>query len=108
MYNDVFQKFVMPLKAAGAEPFSLDSLIAWLETQNPVQKYDYFCTDGSCLIGQFMAHSGLSVKPGKYADYVYHWKQHNDFCVQNSIAHPKPWTFGAALSRARQYRASQP
>ena len=37
------------------KPFTLADFIAWLETMPPRWKYDFYCTDGSCLMGLYMA-----------------------------------------------------
>jgi len=109
MYLEDKQKFVEPLKAAGAKPFSLESLIAWLEKQNPDETY-LFLLAHRCIWGiytkacggevVFGPHryviGGTEVECGSLGD---HWRM--------KIACPTPHTFGAALERARSYQASE-
>jgi len=77
-----------------ADVFSLEGLIAWLETQNPETEYDY--TDISdCLLTRWMRASGqrdfgFSGSPDHTA---------NRFTV---AAGNFPHTYGAALRRARK------
>jgi len=72
-------------------PYSWASLIAWLETKDPNERYDYQCLN--CLHGQYRVHLGMS-----------------ELCFREALRHPLvewwigacgQWTFGAALKRAR-------
>lgn len=75
-----------------ADPFSLESLIAWLEKQPADKKYDYFNCQGACLIDQYF---------GRITSFA----EYHDICERTNwgaeIAGPMPHTFGAALDRAR-------
>ncbi len=66
----------------------LRGLVAWLETQNPETVY---CADhpSHCLVANFLGRQA-SVDP--------------DCDVRGSkrVAFDKPWTYGAALSRAKR------
>jgi len=82
-----------------------DRLIAWLETQDPNGAYDWFAPwvavdwivpdrdPRPCLWGQFCQDTGAAiteiVTPVPRDDLL-------------KIGRDKPWTFGAALARARQ------
>lgn len=73
---------------------SLSGFIAWLEQQNPKARYDYRPA-GNCAIGKYFKHLGTTYHKEVFEMIreLYDWNQH--------ITHPKPHTFGAALSRAR-------
>lgn len=87
------------------EAFSLGSLIAWLETKNPREKYSYTC-NGNCLIAQyFKAHDSTfrECTPDEWTD-----KYGNDHPLPPhydaiALASGSQATFGAALGRAREY-----
>lgn len=78
------------------EPRSLANLIAWLERQPDRKIYDYTMSE-RCLIAQWLQSSG----------------EENFNLLSNEvdalfggngkkIVTPEPWTFGAALKRARE------
>lgn len=83
-----------------ADPLTLDSLIAWLEKQPADKVYDFWhCRE--CLLYQYLRDAGLP-----RSDYgVVHALGGTD--IGGRIAHQLPWTFGAALDRARALRAKQ-
>lgn len=77
---------------------SLADLVAWLETMPPEGEYNFANCQGACLIGQYMAHVGVD------------WYGHgNPYCEtlaaigdrKQIICATRPYTFGAALDRAR-------
>jgi hypothetical protein len=77
-----------------AEIFSLKGLINWLERQDPAQKYKFHDCAGRCLISQYLTTQGLTGNwKTNYERFPYH------LCM--SIAAQSPYTFGAALERAR-------
>ena len=78
-----------------SDPLSLESLIAWLETKDPEEEYNWADYE-RCLIVQYCEATG--------ADYV------AVACIASgkgrtapieSLAYDRPHTFGAALSRVR-------
>lgn len=89
-----------------SDPFNIYSLIAWLEKQPEHQAYDYENCDGGCLLGLYMASLGFdwhgkvmgSKMRATFGDRGGQFKQ----AVYDHIARVQPWTFGAALSRARK------
>lgn len=99
------------------DPFSLESLIAWLEKQDGDAEYCWF-GDGQCLFKQYGLAMGLgdaiirslpegfassaynAVTAGSEARYEY------PTCEPFNIALQLPHTFSAALSRARNALAS--
>lgn len=85
-----------------AAPFNFEGLVAWLEKQNPRKTYDYWACNGECLYGQYMASFGISwdESGGKDSDRT----PRGTFCsrVYESVAALMPFTFGAALERARE------
>jgi|GEM_PF-1347451 len=80
-----------------ADPLTLGSLIAWLETKDPRQQYDWNDRCGRCLFGQYMKAHGI---PWNYDGYD---STYGNVArtFGNHIALAKPWNFGAALERAR-------
>lgn len=88
-----------PAKFVKPEVFSLPGLIAWLETQDPQQRYEYENCEGRCLIGQYLAARGVPWGWRSYDAFV-------DADARMRIANRRPMTFGAALSRARQLLAT--
>lgn len=77
-----------------ADPFSLESLIAWLEKQPADREYNWASID-ECMCAQYF---------GCGADWA---ERHDQFefatgIRPDAIALGRPWTFGAALERARK------
>lgn len=75
-----------------ADPFSLESLAAWLEAQDPEAEYSFWDCDGGCLIGLYGASLGVE------------WREMHAL-LKNAgrihIASEFPRTFGGALERTR-------
>lgn len=93
-------------------PFTLADFIAWLETQNPAETYDFHNCEGECLIGQYMAARGREWGWSGNFGKVDPYKQSCDevFGCQSIAALvllPVPRTFGAALERARLAQSPQ-
>ena len=100
LYNTAWEK--------PADVFSLDSLIAWLETMPADGAYCY-SRAGHCLIAQYLVSMGctnVSIGPGTYRcdpaphdckPLPRHWET-------IAIGYHRNWgeTFGAALTRARK------
>lgn len=88
-----------------ADPFTLENLVAWLETQDPTTEYEVL-EPSICLMGQFASSQGSHdpefVSMRLTDDLV------GPFC---RIAFGRlcggPYTFGAALERARAELAKQ-
>lgn len=80
-----------------ADPLSLGSLIAWLETKDPDEGYSFWNCEGGCLIGQYLTAMGHPFRGETYADLSY--VMHKNFGDTVAIEHPR--TFGGALARAR-------
>jgi hypothetical protein len=84
---------------------SLDSFIDWLESKPPLGRYDFNNCKGECLLGQYMAYCGIEwtvIGPEllAYADTA-------DKIFPNTDCHVLfefPWTYGAALKRAKAYQ----
>jgi len=74
------------------DALSLAGLVAWLETKPADEKYDFTDCRGKCLYGQYMASHGFG------------WEEASSFRanVYMHVAYQYPWTFGAALERARK------
>ena len=75
--------------------FSLESLIAWLETKPAEREYEWANCDGHCLLSQYLAAHGQH----PVRDY-----KKLDVDMRAAIACELPYTFGAALDRARAFR----
>ena len=87
------------------DPFTLDNLIAWLETKDPTMPYSFFYPD-SCLIGQWARNvdaSAFNMQIEGSLVYKVNEERRNlsDF---HPIASQESWTFGAALERAKALR----
>ena len=76
-----------------ADVFSLDSLIAWLETMPADISYKWDCVRGGCLIGIYADAAGINFHDCHSAIFDR---------GQLYIAGHEPHTFGAALARARK------
>jgi len=84
--------------------FPLAELIAWLELQPPGAEYDFYDIHG-CLLCAFLKAHGYEDPAhdiGFGAETIAGW-QLDDY---HRIAGDMPWTFGAALERARDARSS--
>lgn len=83
-----------------ADPFTLESLIAWLEKQPAEKSYNFNCVNGTCLAGQYF-RATIGKLPGDW------WSRFMSFTggSRSYIATREPWNFGAALERARQFAA---
>jgi hypothetical protein len=83
---------------------SLDGFIAWLETKDPNERYDYWnCL--TCACGQYASSFSIA-----NPDWIWEWKDRHLTTELNMIGRGsgnyEEWTFGAALARALAYRAS--
>ena len=85
---------------AETDPFSLDSLIVWLENQPAGKQYDFNDRRGRCLLCQYLADAA----PGVYWCRAY-IKITRSAPETELVARQTPWTFGAALERARALQA---
>lgn len=82
---------------------TLDGFIAWLEMMPPDGAYNFECTDGRCLVALYGC--SLSSEWNHSRDYM-------SFCrrifggkgYNVGPACMTPWTFGAALERAREFQ----
>lgn len=91
-------------KPVKADTFSVAGLIAWLETQSPEQEYNWSDIDGCVLCNYLRAVTGVSRPAGTY------WVNKTGGLGRNTlgpdwgyweICQTLPWTYGAALTRAR-------
>lgn len=73
---------------------SVAAIIAWLETKDPIEEYDYVWHE-ECLAGQYLRANGLV----PISDL---WNSPYQNLYHISIGEHKEWTFGAALARAKQ------
>lgn len=90
-------------RKAEPKPFTLESLIAWLETKNAAQTYDYRLAT-ECLVAQAF---GLVIPGLCFIANCPSEIAHDTFKAIHRIAVSEPWTMGAAITRARAYQAAQ-
>lgn len=91
-------------KTVKSDPFTIEALIGWLERQPAEDKYNYNDCRGGCLFGLYMTTLGISWKEAGASCVVYDNPDiYHDFrqLVYQAVATCPPWTFGAALDRAR-------
>lgn len=86
LYDDI--KWNRPASPADCK---LDHFIRWLERQPPNERYNYMNCSGGCLLDLYF---GRKTTDEEYRQFP------QTFRVD--IAPTMPWTFGAALERARQ------
>ncbi|MBR0868900.1 hypothetical protein JQ633_00910 [Bradyrhizobium tropiciagri] len=86
-----------------ADPFTLESLIAWLETQPSNTEYDWINCD-ACLCGQYVRAITGNDFPSGVTIYAHMFADHVEY---GDVASERPWTFGAALDRARKALAAR-
>lgn len=91
-------------KPVETDPLKLESLIAWLEKMPAKKAYDFYNCKGECLYGLYMASHGFSWVESGGAGERPSTQARSDFCdkVYLEVAAEEPYTFGAALSRARK------
>jgi hypothetical protein len=84
-----------------ADILTMESLIAWLEKQNPRKRYKFWDLSGKCLYGLYMASHGIIWRESGGSDLG--GEERSKFCafVYGRVAAAEPYTFGAALKRAR-------
>lgn len=109
---DKLSDLLKPAPVVAPDPFTLESLIAWLRTKDADEAYDWHDCQGRCLIGQYSSEHG---GPRYYHDQCDLFAQVADGkpssglldggCRAELIAQGEPHTFGAALSRALAYQA---
>ena len=84
-----------------ADPFTLHSLIAWLEKQPANEAYCYL--SGHCLFDQYFEGIGMPVDGvgGTYIRFKSNPRLKVPLGILQNIPMYTPHTFGAALERAR-------
>ena len=92
------------------DPFTLDNLIAWLETKDPTEEFNYYFNN-NCLLAQWVKNIDINAQPNM-ASHAFSYivnDQEVDFLVSHksfmrNVINVEPWTFGAALERAKALR----
>lgn len=92
-------------------PLTLPAVIAWLEKQDPKQRYNFNCVHGGCLIGLyyidvFGADFFTQQDRPLFADVFGPPNSRARYDGYSKVASDGPHTFGAALGRARAYAAA--
>jgi hypothetical protein len=80
---------------------SLRAMIAWLETKPADEEYDYIDAP-RCAIAQYLQAQGRSEDDSVVDFWPTPEPSQKDYWLFD-IACTVPWTFGAALERARKY-----
>lgn len=89
-----------------ADPFSLESLIAWLEKQPAEKRYNWDLAE-SCLLGQWCASTGLHGLDARDKSLeLGQWDNGNEVFAEIALGDLSRCTFGAALERARKAQPS--
>jgi hypothetical protein len=107
LYNEQWDKNVKEPEVK-ADPFKLKTLIAWLETQNPEQTYDYYAPH-KCLLAQYFnsVDDDRWLVGGGFVHNISTETSHRMPRGFNGIAHGRASrdnTFGKALARAQAYQ----
>lgn len=93
---------------------SLASFIGWLETKSPKATYDFHNCQGECLIGQYMTSLGIDwgetptdIFQGNWENtaYLKIGRQLFGTGALGEVVGDRPWTYGGALKRAREFAA---
>lgn len=82
---------------------SIEGLITWLEKQPPDIRYDWKNCRGECLIGRYLEAVTGTYKHIFFSDVFKGQGLRHD--AYGEVACEKPWTYGAALRRAREVAA---
>jgi hypothetical protein len=92
------------------DQLKIESLIEWLETMPPRKEYPYHNCNGACLLGQYLTACGFNWEKQIKGAHGYDIPGVNDFkdYVYLHVACSRPWTFGAALERARRAQVVSP
>lgn len=81
-------------KKLKTDPHTVEAFIAWLEKKPAGEKYNWVCING-CVVAQYR----------RFVHKQFPWPVLDDMLGSDAahrlIGSPKPWTFGAALKRAR-------
>lgn len=76
---------------------TIAGFIEWLGRQKPEAEYNYYCAH--CAIGQYLQSIGetfvIVMRDKELFDLLHQWNM--------EITKHHPWTFGAALKRAREF-----
>lgn len=85
------------------EKISLEGVIQWLETKDPNTEYNWLDCKGMCLLGQYLTAQGDTHWTNNYLE-LSQVKTNGPMGVLAEIAWTSPFTFGAALGRAKAAR----
>jgi hypothetical protein len=85
-----------------ADPFKLETLIAWLEKQPAAGEYEYTSSTG-CALCQYFRAQGINVRTLDICGFsvVGSYTEHSYPRAFAEATRSLPWTYGAALERAR-------
>jgi hypothetical protein len=90
-------------KFAKSDVFSLAGLVAWLETQPAETAYNFWNCHGQCLLSTYLTVRGM-VEDSPGTNYIKLMRATCGYGVGGDpidVSGDKPWTYGAALARAR-------
>jgi len=83
-----------------ADPYTLQGFIAWLEQQPADEHYNYYDICG-CVAHQYLVSTGARGADGFSEDNHTLGDVFSNLHEYHFVAGAYPWTFGAALERAR-------
>lgn len=92
--------YAVPEKVEVHPVFSLQGLIAWLETQPPDKRY-WYLSKKHCLLAQYFRAHGLHYQQPCPFSSMLGLRERDVRDDMESVGAGRPWKFGAALSRAR-------
>lgn len=91
-------------KVDADNPFTVEAIIAWLETMPPLGRYDW-ADPQRCLACQYYQSIGIA-RPWTVDETLGYIRAFGDHETYFFIAAKHPHTFGAALKRARALRGN--
>lgn len=83
-----------------ANPYSLSNLIAWLQTMPPEREYN-FGSCQTCALAQYYTYCGFKAVVMGATTFFTESGLFESPEVFDEIAREEPYTFGAALERAK-------
>jgi hypothetical protein len=85
----------------------LSDMVAWLEKQPPKTKYDFKDVNGQCLAGRYLTANRIDypAQDWSFSCMFGGRSYHSQLERYYAVAAVRPWTYGAALERAKNISA---
>jgi hypothetical protein len=93
-------------ETAKPDIYALPTLIAWLEAKPAGEVYNYHNCHGACLLGQYLEANGIRWH-GHASGNIHPYCELDRQTGWQKLAAARPWTFGAALARAKALLAER-